>query len=298
MRFRAVFLAFLLTGVVTGATVFAQRQNSADANERILLHKSADWALILPHLPDPATATEAQLETAADVLQARRFPEDALDYYQYAMKRGGNTVDLMKKMGVVRLELQQGNLARAIFQRCTQLAPKDSQSWNNLAAADYTLGSYRSAIGEYKRAVKLNKKSAVYHANLGMAYFSIDEVESARAQFNLAMHLDPNIMEGMATGGVTLHVLQTKDYAKLCFEMAKMYAVQGQMATTKLWLEKAAEHGIDLRAAMNEDATLRPLMKNADFKMLLTNSERLHKRLAVSTLPTLGTGTDPVGVPN
>ena len=45
---------------------------------------------IQPHLPDPATATPQTLELQADILRARRFPADAMDYYNYAIARGGN----------------------------------------------------------------------------------------------------------------------------------------------------------------------------------------------------------------
>ena len=73
------------------------------------------------HLPDPATATAEQLETVADVLRARRFPEDALDYYMYALKRGGgNEVMLMNKIGVTQLELRHTGAARAYFQRAIE----------------------------------------------------------------------------------------------------------------------------------------------------------------------------------
>ena len=50
------------------------------------------WLAVKPHLPDPATASADKLEMAGDVLRARRFPEDALDYYQYALRRGGKEV--------------------------------------------------------------------------------------------------------------------------------------------------------------------------------------------------------------
>ena len=299
MRLCALFLSSLLAGLSARAVLIAQQPATAsEAAERVALHRSSDWALVAPHLPDPATASEAELEMAGDVLQARRFPEDALDYYQYAMKRGGEPVGLMKKMGVVRLELRQNMAARAIFQRCVQLSKKDSQAWNNLAAADYTLAAYRPAITEYKRAVKLNKKSGVFHANLGMAYLSVDDAESARTEFKTAMRLDPTIMDSTSNGGVTLHVLQTKDYSKLCFEMARMYAAQGQMQLTKAWLQRAGEHGLDLRPAMNDDNTMRPLLKDAEFRMLVTNTELLRKRLAVTSVPSLGASNESTVVPD
>lgn len=188
MRIHALFLSLLLAGSLAQVPLAAQSlpnpqpSSRTQAEERALLHQSVDWQLIAPHLADPATATEAQLEMTGDVLLARRFPEDALDYYTYAMKRGGPPVTLLKKMGVVRLELRQPELARALFQQCVHLAKKDPQAWNNLGAADYVMGSNHAAIREYKRAVKLDKRSAVFHANLGIAYFAQNDGESARTK--------------------------------------------------------------------------------------------------------------------
>src|ERR1700722_7725178 len=56
-----------------------------EASERALRHATPEWESISSHPPDPATATPAALTQAADVLRARRLPEDALDYYHYAL---------------------------------------------------------------------------------------------------------------------------------------------------------------------------------------------------------------------
>jgi tetratricopeptide (TPR) repeat protein len=230
---------------------------------------------------------------AGGVLQARRFPEDALDYYQYALRRGGDTVTLMKKMGVVRLELRQNLLARTIFQQCVRMAKNDSQAWNNLAAADYSMGRYAESVGEYKHAVKLNKHAAVYHANLGMAYFATNDMESAQVEFATAVRLDPRIMDPQTDGGMTLHVLQTQNYGKLCFGIAKLYARRGDIPETELWLQKATEHGLDLRDALSSDAEMRVWLKNAEVRMLLTNTARLQKHNA-EAIPTLGAASETV----
>jgi tetratricopeptide (TPR) repeat protein len=296
MRIRALLLSLSFVAVLARVPLSAQQtMASSDSEERQLLHRSADWALIAPHLPDPATASEAQLEMAGGVLQARRFPEDALDYYQYALRRGGDPVTLMKKIGVVRLELRQNVLARTIFEQCVHLSKKDSQAWNNLGATDYSMGRYLSAISEYKRAVKLNKGSAVYHANLGMAYFTNNDVQSAQTEFATAVRLDPRIMDPQNSGGMTLHVLQTQNYGKLCFEIAKLYASKGDIAETELWLQKAAEHGLNLREELSADPGMRIWLNNAEVRVLMINTARLQKH-GTGAIPTLGAGTE--SVPN
>jgi tetratricopeptide (TPR) repeat protein len=264
------------------AGLTAQQSQPAKApltsvEERAALHASPDWKLVEPHLADPTTATAVQLELQGDVLRARRFPEDALDYYGYAMARGGNVSELLKKMGVVRLELQQTSLARSMFVRCVRAHKNDAEAWNDLAATDYVMGAYPAAISEYKHALRLDKKSAVMHSNLGMAYFSNKDADSARAEFARALRLDPRILETRDEGGVTAHVLATKDFAGFCFEMARMFAQQQRPESMRLWLSKASERGYDVREGMRENAVFHPYLKDPQIQMILQNTARMHK---------------------
>jgi len=295
MRLRTLTLPALL--VAATATLPAQQLSPVADAHRAAIHSGTDWETIAPHLPDPHTATPKDLEQAADVLMARRFPEDALDYYLYAQQRGGDQLRLMKKEGVVHLELRQGSQARTLFARCVQLSKRDAEAWNNLAATDYSMGDPRAAIGEYKRAVKLNRQSAVYHANLGMAYVEIKDMESARKEFTAAVKLDPQIMTRRENGGMTLRILQSQDYAMLCFEMARMYARQNDVANMKLWLQKASDRGMNVREAMGNDTLLNAWLKNPDIKAMLANGESFHKKNVGPVAPSLGMA-DPAAVPN
>ena len=290
MRFRVVPLVSILSIALPLSVAAAQQQAPLTSPvERAALHNSPEWGQIAQHLPDPATADPASLETAADVLRARRFPEDALDYYGYAMARGGNVDKLLNKMGVVRLELQQNNLARQMFLRVVHSNKKDAQGWNNLGVTEYATQHYGAAIADYKRALHYDKRSAVYRSNLGLAYFENQDLPSARQQFLLAIQLDPNIMRKSDQGGVTAHVLESRNYPELCFVMAKMYAASHDLAPMRQWLARASEGGYDVRHGMSDDVVLRPYLNDAQVKMMLANSAQLRKRaVAASTAPSLG----------
>ena len=252
--------------------------------ERAELHAGPDWQQLAPHLPDPDTGSAAALETAGDVLAARRFPEDALDYYGYAMARGGNVSDLLNKMGVVRLELRQNELAREMFQRTVRVQKKDAAAWNNLGVTEFIAKEYVKAIDDYKRAMRLDSRSAVYHSNLGMAYFELKDLESARDQFAAATRLDPEIMQARPGGGISAHVLSTQNYSELCFEIAKVYAREHRAAPMRLWLAKASEGGFDVRGNMRSDTVLAPYLKDPEVKLLLANAASLHTRAVATTV--------------
>lgn len=294
MRSHALLLAFILASAPAFAAelpaVPAQRSAPLTSpEERAVLHDSPDWALIAPHLPDPATATAAELEMAGDVLRARRFPEDALDYYGYAMGRGGDISTLLTKMGVVRLELRQTDLARAMFRRVVHEHKKNAIAWNNLGVTEYALQEYRSAIGDYRHAVKINKHSAVFHSNMGLAYFEIGDMDRAREEFTEALKLNPGIMIGSDGSGITAHVVTSHNYAGLCLEMAKLYARQHDADRMLFWLAKGADAGLDLRDAVHDNAELGDYRKDPRLVLLIANEEGLHSRaMAAAKAPSLG----------
>jgi tetratricopeptide (TPR) repeat protein len=281
----------MLAAALACGTLSAQNPAvGTSPEERASLHSGPEWDSIAPHLPDPKTASAAKLEMAGDVLRARRFPEDALDYYEYAVQRGGDVDHLLNKMGIVRLELRQDELARQLFLRVVRVSKKNSQAWNNLAVTEFTETHYAAAIDDYKKAIHYDRRSGVYHANLAMAYFEKKDMESAQQQFAAALRLDPTIMRERETGGVTAHVVGSRNYPQLCFEMARLYAKSRRPQLTREWLAKASEGGFEVRAAMAEDAALRPYLNDPEVKIMLSNADELRKRRIASagSLPALG----------
>lgn len=299
MRLRLFSLPVLFLALPLLAQSRAREAPLTSPEERAALHRGPDWDAIAPHLPDPQTATAAQLETAADVLRARRFPEDALDFYGYAMARGGNVSELLNKMGVVRLELRQPELAREMFKRTVRAQKTNATAWNNLGVTEYSMGNFRQSVGYYKRAAKIDKRSAVYHSNLGMAYFELHDMETARKEFATALRLDPELMHRREGGGSVAHVVNTQNYPELCFEMARIYLSHGSRAEGLQWLAKAGESGYNVRNALRGDPNLQPLLKDPEVAMLLTNADQLRAKhsLNANAVPSLGPVAPASGTP-
>jgi tetratricopeptide (TPR) repeat protein len=264
----------LVAELPAGLQQNAPTPNNSEA-VRALRHQDPQWESVRLHLPDPATATEEQLETVADVLRARRFPEDALDYYLYAFRRGGNTVMLMNKIGVTQLELRHTAAARAYFQRAIQLQKKDPVAWNNLGAVEYMDGRFGTAISDYSRAIKLNKTSAIYHSNLATALFEEKKYKDARTHYKIALQLDPDMAHHDGAGGLTAHMLSPEDHARYCFEMARLYAELGDETNMLRYLTMASEGGFDVLGEMRSDAKLDRYRKDTRVLLLVQNAKAL-----------------------
>jgi tetratricopeptide (TPR) repeat protein len=247
-------------------------------------------------LPDPATAAAQALELQADILRARRFPQDALDYYRYALARGGNAASLLNKLGLTELEMHNVEFARAYFQRSVKLDRKSAAAWNNLGAVNYLDRMSAQAVSNYKRAIKLDKRQAVFHANLATVSFEIKDYSKARHEIAAALELDPQVFEQQGTGGVAAHVLSSQDQAQFYFEMAKMYAREGLEEQMLHSLATAAEAGMDVQSEMGKDPHLAMFVLDPRVLLLVHNAELLRAGRA-ATVSASGMGTSPPSQP-
>ncbi len=227
------------------------------------MHRDAVWSSIAAHLPDPATASPTTLELQGDVLRARRYPDEAMKYYKYAVDRGGNVESLENKIGLTHLQLGHDVLARVYFQQMVREHPGNAEAWNNLGAVEYMQRNYAAAEHDYKRGLKLQPKSAVFHSNLGLAYMGRKKFKPAREELDKAMKLDPEIFIDQGGGGVAAHFMSAADHARFCYEMARTYAESGNETEMLHWLTKAAEYGIDVMHEMVKDKSLAKYTRDA-----------------------------------
>lgn len=284
---------FLIPLILTGLLIFAgllvlavpmggqEKMRAVDVREQA--HRSPDWPTIAAHLTDPATASLERLQMQGDILRARRFPYDALDYYGFALKLNGKNTEILKRLGVTNLELRNTALAHIYFQRVVKLDKKDAEGWNNLGAVEYLAGNFSAAIGDYKRALKLRGKSAVYHSNLGITYFDLHDYSNGRKEMDIALRLDPSVfLQGNSTG-VSAHVLSPEDRARFCLEMAKTYAQQGNEAEMLHSLESAAQAGLDVGAEMGRDKILTAYRRDPRVLVLIQNARALRSGSTVAS---------------
>ena len=136
------------------------------------------------------------------------------------------------------------------------------------------------------KAVKLDKKAAVYHSNLGTAYFEIKDFESARQQFAKAIKLDRNVFQRGDLGGVQAHLLSTSDRGQFCLEMARLAAKQHDDEGVIRWLGKAVDAGFDVHYAMISDRDFEQYRKDPRVALLIHNAKAMKSgQLATNATP-------------
>ncbi|WP_263367500.1 tetratricopeptide repeat protein [Edaphobacter bradus] len=275
-------LPYIFFGILLLCAPLCAQKPLSHEEARALDHENPTWGLVVHHLPDPTTATAAQLETASDVLRARRFLEDALDYLGYAMQRGGNQTRLLNKMGITELELRRPEQARLYFQRVVKINKKDSEGWNNLGAIEYLEGRYNYAISNYKRAIKLDKNAASYHSNLATAYFDKKDFNSGRKEYEIALKIDPGMLQHHGTAGTTTRMLSPEDHARFCYELARLYAGLGDEQNMLHYLTMSSESGFDVLHEMGSDGVMGKYRKDPRVLLLVKNATDLRSRTSLA----------------
>jgi tetratricopeptide (TPR) repeat protein len=270
-------VALLLSAALAASAAPSTRPMTRD-EVRIMDHENPGWDSVRTHLPDPTIATAAQLETAADILRARRFVADAMDFYEHSLRRGGNQVTLLNKLGISSLELRNIPAAKIYFQQALKLQKKNSEGWNNLGAIEYLTGRYDAAISNYKKAIKFDKQSATYHSNLGTAYFEKKDFESARKEYETALKIDPGMMQRHSSIGVTARMLSPEDHARFCYEMARLYAQRGDEDSMLHYLTMAIEAGFDVLNKMTYDGALGKYHKDPRVLIMVKNAQEMRTK--------------------
>jgi len=287
---RALGLLCVFASFACLSSGLAAQSDDSSASARERLHQSDQWMEIEKHLPDPATASPEMLEQQADILRVRRFPDDAMDYYKDALARGGDPASLLNKLGLMQLEMKNVVLARSYFQRAAKASHNNAEAWNNLGAVDYMDGAASEAISDYKKAIKLDKRQAVFHANLSTAYFENKDYSGARREMAAALKLDPRIFEDKGSGGgVSAHVLSSGERARFSFEMAKLYAQDGLEEQMLHSLAMASEAGMDVQREMRKDQAMAKFEMDPRVLVLVHNAQALHaghgSTVSASSLP-------------
>jgi tetratricopeptide (TPR) repeat protein len=278
--------AFLCASSLCSAqSIDTSAAQSAQAAEAAQQDAADEWQMIAPHLPDLKTATAERLQTAGDVLRARRFPEEAVKYYQAAIERGGDQANLLNRIGVTELDRGQPIAARLYFRQVTQMRKRYAEAWNNLGATENMTGNYAAAVADYGKAVKLNRKNAMFHANLGTAYFALSDYESGRHEYEVAVKLDPNVFHQGGRGGTLVHVLTSTDRGRFAFEMARLAAGHGDEEEMLHWLAVSAETGFAINEYIKGAKEFTAYAKDERIKLILQNVKAMRAKQVATAGP-------------
>lgn len=188
-------------------------------------HANATLAFGQPHFSKQA------LNTLGSIADQEGRQEEALDYYERALRLDGGLAVAHFNKAVVLLGLRRFDQSAAAFEAALEIVPGDAQAHSGRAFALSSLGRHEEAAYHYGQAIEIDPRSAEPRFNLGVELEALGRDREAIASYEAAIALPDD-------GGVSARL-----------RLARLLLDSGQGQEAKVHLEAVLQ-----RDPQNNDA--------------------------------------------
>ena len=192
---------------------------------------------------DVRSMTAAQLEKAGDNCRAQKDYEQAIKYFNEALRKDSKNAKLYNKLGLAELSSGSYAAASAAFAKATKYDRKYPEAWNDLGVVYYVQRNYGAATKYFKKAIALDETRPSFHVNLGVTWFALNDTDRAMREYTRALQLDPDALMRSSNTGMSAQIANREERAKHDFMMARIYAKMGNVDSCLVCLKKAKENG-------------------------------------------------------
>ncbi len=220
--------------------------------------------------PPAKVLTPLTDEQRADIFMARKKYDDAIDYYERALRHAGaGRAQIWNKMGIAYQEEADYGRARKCYKKAIHLDSKLAPAWNNLGTTYYLRNNAKKSIKYYRKAVRLKPDDASLHMNLGTAYYARKKYRQTVKEYEAALLIDPNVLSEHSESGSIVAAREAD--AKYYFYLAKAFASLGRAAEAVRYLEHAMEDGYKNYRKIKEDPDFQKIKNYPAYVELLKN---------------------------
>ncbi len=122
--------------------------------------------------------------------------KDAISDYDKAIELNPERVVNYINRGYAKLKLGDYKGAISDYDKAIELNPQHAAAYINRGYAKFKLGNHKDAIKDYNKAIKQNSEyAAVAYRNRSLARKALGQQEAAKADFEKAKELDPDIVK-------------------------------------------------------------------------------------------------------
>lgn len=153
--------------------------------------------------PEAAIPKAARKEYERGSKEARRGQaEKAIAHFQRALEQHPDYLQALNDLGVQYMKLNRWSEALAAFERAREIDPRAPHPHVNIGFVRLQERAFAEARDSFQRAVELDPGNWSYRMLLGLAFFQMNDLERAQAEWEKALSLG----EPPAVSLVRLHL--------------------------------------------------------------------------------------------
>jgi tetratricopeptide (TPR) repeat protein len=218
----------------------------------------------------PANPRPLSFEERADIYMARKSYEEAVDYYNRALKQAhfANAI-VWNKLGIAHQQLQNFPASRKAYNQAIRHQKNYAEPLNNIGTTYFMEKKYGKSVKYYLRALKLSPDSASYHLNLGTSFLHMKQYKESVEEYRTALNLDPNVLTQHSAFGTTIEARGADP--EYYFYLGKVFASLGRVEEAVRSLRRALEDGFKDRKRILDDPDFMKISQNPAYVELMNN---------------------------
>ncbi len=198
-----------------------------------LLHDTGDLGGAIATLDEPArrgTADQSvMLVLGGYLMEAGALPK-AAELLEALVAAHPDYADAHNSVGVAYSRMGRHREAQAAFRRVLELDPTSATAFENLGIDAMGAGDLPAAVAHLKQAIAIDPRLARAHNALAAVYLRQKREADAIAEWQTALHLEPQLYDALYNAGVTLWDSGHQDEARPYLERFLQEAPAGRYA--------------------------------------------------------------------
>lgn len=139
--------------------------------------------------------------------------QEAEEVYERILRSNSRHLESIYRSGLIRLQQNRFADAEALFRRAVKIDKKSADAQHYLAIALTGAGHLNEAVTHYRKALNVKPHDALVHNNLGFVLQKLDRHEEAARHYRKALSINPNYPQAHDNLGNALQSLHRAEEA-------------------------------------------------------------------------------------
>ena len=208
-------------------------------------------------------------EMLGDTYMVRKLFRHAIAIYSDLLRQEPRNAELLNKIGIAYQQLELPELAERYYKKAAKVDKRSAIPINNWGTVEFGFHHYGSAIKRYKRAIRLDPSMASAYSNLGYADLARRKYEDAVLAFRRTILLDPSFFEDRGVNGQVIESRGNQPPGLFYYLLAKSFAMLDDVASCAHYLKMSRDEGYKKFTDARKDPAFKKVLRNPRIRAIL-----------------------------